>query len=481
MTSIFRSFYCSAIVLGFVFALGSNAVAAPDDATLNRVVDLNKKALVSYENLDIEAAAKQLKQALELCNAEGLERHPAAARTYIHLGVIYVSGLKEKDKGVAQFRLALGIDPNIKVTKSLLNPEVQAAFDAALTKGGETPSPAAVPFPTGQTSSRRTNRSTSATSNTAGINHPPITEAAMGKAIEIKVQIPSGMRAEKIVLAYRASDDEEFLAREMRPIEKANGWYHGKIPAEATQGERVSYYIEAQNGDGQALGASGTSTAPHSIRLGSESSIDEGKAKPGDSRGNANESPLWFLFAVGGGGGYFSGSPEMNPRSSAGEIKTSGTGLAKLAHLAPEIGYFQTDNLLFSIQGRLQYVTGSQDVVKDGQTYKTTKFALAGLAKASYILAEPSSAFQPFVSAQLGFGEIRYPTTTVALPGCGANNGPAPCKDTIRGGVGLAGIATGFTYMFSESVGLYTAISGLVGVPNFAINADLNVGLAIIK
>jgi hypothetical protein len=184
---------------------------------------------------------------------------------------------------------------------------------------------------------------------------------------------------------------------------------------------------------------------------------------------------------VGGGGGYYSGSPEMNAGRATGEGKASGTGLAKLAHLAPEIGYFHSDHLLLSIQGRIQYVTGGQDVVKDGKTYKTTKLALAALAKASYILAEPSASFQPFVSAQIGFGDIRYPTTTGVLPGCGANNTPAPCKDTVRGGLGLAGIAAGFTYLLSESVGLYTALSGLVGVPNLVLNADLNVGVAFIN
>ena len=32
-----------------------------------------------------------------------------------------------------------------------------------------------------------------------------------------------------------------------------------------------------------------------------------------------------------------------------------------------------------------------------------------------------------------------------------------------------------------ESVGLYASISGLVGAPNLAVDADLNLGVAIIR
>jgi hypothetical protein len=494
MSLISHGFHRVVLVAGILLAIGLPAgVHAQDTSTLNKVVTLNKKALQSYESLDMEAAAKFLKEAVELCNLEGLERHPAAARTHIHLGVVDVAGLRLRDQGLLEFRRAIGIDPNIKVTKSLMNPEVDAVFAEALAAGGEAPpAAAAAPLPSAPPPAATKPAAEAApvpvapapvVVSASGISHPPVTEAVNGKAIEIKAQIPAGLHAEKIVLAYRNGSEGDFLAREMQPIESAPGWYHEKIPAEATQGTQVSYYIEAQDADGQALASSGTQSTPHKIQLGNESAEREDRAGAAAGTGrHASETPLWFVFAAGIGGGYFSGTPEMNPVGDDGKaLKSSGTDLAKLAHLAPEIGYFQSEHLLLSLQGRLQYVTGGQDVTYNGNTYKASKVALAGLAKASYFLPEAGDHFQPFIAGQAGFGEIRYPVETIPLLGCGQNGVAATCKDTVRGGLGLFGVAAGFAYMLGENVGIYTSVSGLVGLPDLALNADLNVGVAFIK
>jgi hypothetical protein len=463
---------------------------AEETSALNKIVELNKKALRTYEELDMETAVKLLKQAIELCNLEGLDRHRAAARSHIHLGVVYVSGLKLREQGLAEFRRALGIDPVIRVTKSVSNPEVEAVFAEALAKGGDAPPPSLVaPAPSSPQPARLPMAlPTSGVAKESAIGHPPVTEAIAGKAVEIKAQIPRSLRAEKIVLAYRVGGEGEFLAREMRPIENAPDWYHEKIPADATQAGQVSnyvsYYIEAQDDDGQPLMASGTQVAPHQIRIVSEESesadgIAAGKA---GSDKTVASTPLWFVLAAGAGGGYFSGSPEMNSTNDAGKsLKSSGTELAALGHLAPELGYFHSEHFLFSVQGRFQFVTGGQDVTYGGKTYKASKTALAGLAKASYFLREPSEHFQPFVALQAGLGEIRYPVTTSPLQGCGANGGTGTCKDTVRGGLGLFGAAAGFAYMLSDNMGLYAALSSLIGAPNLAVDCDVNLGVTLVR
>src|SRR3954468_17914852 len=121
---------CAAVVCaGALLCTGSPAQA--QDAVLQKVTDLNKKAVEAYENLDMDEAAKFLRQALELCAAEGLNNHKAKARTHIHLGIVMVAGLKQRDRGIQQFKRALEIDPTIKPTKSLVNPDIQAAFEEA--------------------------------------------------------------------------------------------------------------------------------------------------------------------------------------------------------------------------------------------------------------------------------------------------------------------------------------------------------------
>jgi len=463
-------------------AISPSPSFAEETAALNKIVELNKKALRTYEDLDMETAVKLLKQAIELCSLEGLERHRAAARSHIHLGVVYVSGLKLREQGLAEFRLALGIDPAIRVTKSVSNPEIEAVFSEALAAGGQAPPPSPLASP--QPARMPVPGAPSIVAKESAINHPPVTEAFAGKAVEIKAQIPRSLRAEKIVLAYQAAGEGEFLAREMRPIENAPDWYHEKIPADATQGSKVSYYIEAQDDDGQPLMASGTQVAPHQIRIVAEESesaenLSGAKAESNKSLASA---PLWFVFAAGGGGGYFSGTPEMNSANDAGKpLKSSGTELATLGHLAPEVGYFYSEHLLLSLQGRFQFVTGAQDINYDGKTYKASKTALAGLAKVSYFLVEPSAHFQPFVALQAGVGEIRYPVTTSPLLGCGPSGGAGNCKDTVRGGLGLFGAAAGFVYMISDNTGLYASLSSLVGAPNLAVDFDVNLGVTFVR
>jgi hypothetical protein len=487
MTAFFRGFP-RALVAGACLcaAIGSAPAFAEETATLNKIVELNKKALRIYEELDVETAVKILKQAIELCNLEGLDRHRAAARSHIHLGVVYVSGLKLHDQGLAEFRRALGIDPVIRVTKSVSNPEVEAVFAEALAKGAEPPLPSLVaPSPASPEPAKAPAAIPAlGVARESAINHPPVTEASAGKAVEIKAQIPRSLRAEKIVLAYRIGTQGEFLAREMRPIENAPDWYQEKIPADATQSAQVSYYIEAQDDDGQPLMASGTQVAPHQIKIVSETS--ESAESIGAAKGESNRAlaatPFWFVFAAGGGGGYFSGTPEMNSANDSGKpLKSSGTELAALGHLAPELGYFHSEHVLFSLQGRFQFVTGGQDVNYGGKTYRASKTALAGLAKVSYFLREPSEHFQPFVALQAGLGEIRYPVTTSPLLGCGANGGVGNCKDTVRGGLGLFGASAGFAYMLSDTMGLYASLSSLIGSPNLAVDCDLNLGVTFIR
>jgi hypothetical protein len=456
---------------------------ADDTAALNKVVELNRKALKTYDDLDMETSLRLLKEAIELCNLEGLQRHRAAARTHIHLGVVYVAGLKQRNEGLVEFRRAVGIDPAIRVTRSVSNPEVEAVFAEALAAGGEPLSTESAPVAPRTHPTRAVAATPAGAAKESAINHPPVTEAVVGKAIEIKAQVPRSAHSQRVVLAYRAGPDGEFLAREMRPIVSAPGWYHEKIPADAIQSAEVSYYIEAQDDDGQPLIASGTQAAPHVINIVSETTDAADALSAGndvDRGGHAH--PLWFVLAVGGGAGYYSGSPEMNSVDDhGGALESSGTQMATLGHLAPELGYFHSEHLLLSLQARIQFVTGSEDVTYAGRTYKTSKTALAGLAKLSYFLTEASAHFQPFVALEAGMGEIRYAVKTTPLLGCGQNGGTGACKDTVRGGLGLFGAAVGFVYMLGDHLGLYASLNGLVGAPNFAVDGDLNLGVAVVR
>src|SRR4029078_12776680 len=130
----FRAVFFVALISLLTVAVPGIA-AADDQAAVNKVTQLNKKALDAYQNQDYEAARALLKEALELCASAGLVTLPIRARTHIHFGVVAIVGFKQREVGLKQFRKALEVQPDIKLTKSLANPELQDAVEAAVLAG----------------------------------------------------------------------------------------------------------------------------------------------------------------------------------------------------------------------------------------------------------------------------------------------------------------------------------------------------------
>src|SRR5262252_3671681 len=131
---IFRLVFLAAVVSLLTFAMPGIA-AAQNQAAVDKVTNLNKKALDAYNKQDYETARELLKQALEVCASSGLDKHPIRARTHIHFGVVAIVGFKQREVGLKQFRKALDVQPDIKLTKSLVTPELQDAFEEAVLAG----------------------------------------------------------------------------------------------------------------------------------------------------------------------------------------------------------------------------------------------------------------------------------------------------------------------------------------------------------
>jgi hypothetical protein len=126
------------VVVGAEIFIASSASAANptgDPAAVAKVTNLNKQALDAYNQQDYDRARDLLKQALELCDSSGLQQHPITARTHVHFGVVAIVGFKNREVGLKQFKKALEIEPDIKLTKSLVTPELQDAFEEAVLAG----------------------------------------------------------------------------------------------------------------------------------------------------------------------------------------------------------------------------------------------------------------------------------------------------------------------------------------------------------
>ena len=86
-------------------------LAQPVDAT-EKVTQLNREALAAVDKREFEKARELLKRALDLCKSAGLEQHPAAARTHIHMGVVIIQGPVDKTGAMGPIKSVHFRDPD---------------------------------------------------------------------------------------------------------------------------------------------------------------------------------------------------------------------------------------------------------------------------------------------------------------------------------------------------------------------------------
>ncbi len=472
---------------GVAWASPRRMAEAQDPAA--RVTQLNREALAAIDKREFEKAREILKKALELCQASGLDRHPIAARTHVHMGVVIIEGFKNLELGEKQFAEALAIEPGIAMTPALVTPELSEAFDETKERLKSVAAPAAAssdaeaapPSSSAHDSAARPPASAPAS---GGFTYHTVSEVKQGNAIKVTVNVDEALRFHKIVLAYRPQGTSEFLGREMEPV--GPGAYSAEIPEHATTGSSVAYYIEAQDDDGQPVATRGTESRPLVIQLAGEARSTERAGVSEAPKRNDDDSttvraeetetednPRWFASVlVGSGVGYATGTGETNanlpvPGSFAG---------TSLGHVAPEIGYWVAPDLLLSAQGRIQLVTGPTELVDGtGHVYPPAEAALALFVKASLFFGWEG--FRPFLSGGLGGGQIRHVVTFGAYHDCGATRSQT-CVDSVVAGPALAEVGGGFLYTLTSAFGLEASTNVQIAEPKFTFNVDLNAGIA---
>src|SRR3954467_1854857 len=133
----------TSFAIALTMTLLAGQAVAQDQAAIEKLVQMNKKALDDYDTLEWDSAKKTLLDALVAGKKAGLDNHPVMARTYVHLGAVYITGFKNRDKAMQSFNRALEIDPGIQLSKGIATAEVSDAFNEAKRArgggGGETP------------------------------------------------------------------------------------------------------------------------------------------------------------------------------------------------------------------------------------------------------------------------------------------------------------------------------------------------------
>jgi hypothetical protein len=118
------------------FSLASAAAGAGDkEAITEKVTVLNRTAVAAYGEGDFKKMKSKLLEALAV-GKDALAGEPMLARTYLHLGVLYVEGLDDRPAGLKYFRQALAINPDIHITEGMTTKTVTAALDEAKRPGG---------------------------------------------------------------------------------------------------------------------------------------------------------------------------------------------------------------------------------------------------------------------------------------------------------------------------------------------------------
>lgn len=472
-----------------LLAGGGQVASAQEPAAVAKVKALNDKAIEAYESLDLDQARTYLMEALEVCAAEGLNRHPVKAVAHLNLGIVLVGGLKEQEAGILQFRRAAEIDPKVRIPKRLTNPEIEAAFETGAKQalGRPTPAPTeAQPAPAPPKPAAGGARGRGAPGS--GITHDPVRSAVGGQEISLTADVASDLQFDRLVLAYRPDGASGFLAREMEP--DATGAFTARIPVPATLGASVAYYVEARGSGAESVAQNGTADEPHLVELAQSEGVaitEPGMGAP-DFQESARVVPggqrLYFAFGVGAGFGQAKGNPEVNPEYRVGDvledIEVNSMAAARLVHFAPEVGYFLSDRLLLSLQGRLQVTTGATEVhhtsCGDSGVCEPATGAIAFLGHATWLFGQ--GAFRPFASFALGGGAIRYLVDLGNyLQECGPTSNET-CFDTIAAAGLMAGPSAGLLYALSDSLYLTAALNTLLVIPNASFNADLNLGLA---
>src|SRR5262245_25511948 len=343
-SNVSRLFVClAAIALSALAATPAARAEAEDSAAVAKITTLNKKAVDEYQNLNFEEARKLLKNAIELCGQSNLDNHPVTARTYIHLGIVTFTGFKQKDEAIKYFRKAIEIQADIKLDKILATPEVQEVYDEAVEQHKADSAPKTPPPPP---------------KPGEGIDHEPIAESPQGTAITIKAGVDPGVGAKKVYLSFSADGADDFAEREMKEDPPGSNTYVAEIPASATQGGVVDYFIEALGDGDNPVATKGSQNktmkiamlGPNGQRL--VPALRKGKKPDKKPATPADESPsLFFGLGIGSGVGYASGTGEVH---STHVVSPPGLAMSRLVHFSPEIGYYLSPDFMLSLQLRYQ-------------------------------------------------------------------------------------------------------------------------------
>jgi hypothetical protein len=510
--------------------LGRQA-AAQDQATIEKLVQLNKKAMDDYDTAEFDAAKKALLDAEKLGKRSGLESHPVMARTFIHLGALYLVGYKDKQKAQHYFGKALDIQPDIKLDKNLTSSTVRDLFASVQgQKGGggggggggdaleeslfpsskgakgkktEAPPPveaAVAPDEAAKPKKARHGGEPDLPTEITALDCPYPDDTPPGKKVTLRCVAAPNLKVYKVALYYKGFEMKDYERVDMTKSSK--GWEQATIPKKRVDGKSLQFYFEGLDESDRPVVSNGRAESPN-VML-----IVEGGSQVAGGGSDEEENPLeaegrgpklqlgkadnsrvglderfgnrrfWIGIGIGTGLVYaVNGKPESRtcglPPCTSQPISVTGAGWAGLAHLVPEIGWHFNPDWAVSVAGRHQYIL--QDST---QKRYTASGAHAVLLKVRHFTKQNQLRF--FYGVAGGGGEGAR-MNIISDPGGTTPGGMSykPLKDTILVGGILLGAMGGVYYEVSKGVSLAFEVDALYAFPKTGLTVDGNALLQI--
>ena len=469
-----------AAVAAFVLvaALGGSRTAAADPkGDINTKV---KEAMEAYDLMDYDAAKKTLGSAVATAKKAKLDHDPVAAKIWLDLGIV---AFAVPDAAAAKdaYTAAVNIDPKIQIDAAYRSPDMAKLLDevrkgakggALKTGGGEPP----VELPDGDCSSVK------------GLQHNILDTSRANAPAAIEAMLGTDINAAKVSLQFRAEGATDFTEVKLA---KAGCKYTGAIPASATHGSIVHYFVAAYDGNNKVIAAKGSAGSPNILELTGGGTVkgDEedplGKHGGGGGQvavaGGGNDGIVKGVDAmpgtrhkvmlgvqVGSGAGYVTGQTE-----NMAVVKNCCIG-ASLAVVTPELTYAVNDRTSVGLAARLGIPVGANT---DGHA----TVAPGGLLRLHYALAASGDGVR--VMGQAGVGILRN-TIKLDAPMNGGDT------DIVAQGPLLLGGGLGYSHHLSNNVLFTVDLSVLAGIAvtstfssapilNSGVSADVSLGLAV--
>ena len=500
----------------------SEESAAVSEAGVDRMIDLNKKAYGDIRDQHFQAAKYRLSEALVISETAGLENDEMTARTYIHMAVMYLTGLKDREEAIQQFMLALHINPNITITPGLESPALRSAYLQAreqldLPPNPDTTAPLLPQAPYAPAPDTATikmvasDKQTSGESNgTSGINEPdpparvpsPLYchlpfDTPPEQDVVVRCLTQKQPRKSEATFHYRPHGAEgEYVGLPM--VRSPKGWLMAVVPGRAIQGRSLSYYVKATvPGQPTALYL-GHPEAPNELVIrtpldidGADDATDEAETFAGPpskhtpdmgegTRPSRLRAPgsVWIALAGGGGAAYHGretvDSNSKVPGTSTPVTVQSGFSSASLFQLEPEIGYQMSKRLSISFMGRYQAAPkDTSGYVPGAGEHAIPTAAWAGFVRGQFGFVGKGG-FQAYASGGAGLGTAFL---AVVNKRCGTTTCSLDHGDTLRGGPVAVTAGVGAIYHVNASFGVFVDIKEIATLPKFLALTEVNVGL----